>query len=117
MDMIDALTKDKEMKDRFLAAIASKAQLDASIIGKSDRCVLGNWLHGEGERKYPFLRSFKPCVEAHAAFHVQAAKVVRQINGGEYEDAKALMEDNSAYAKALSTLAVAALALKKEAKI
>ena len=117
MNLADAVLKDQELKEKFLAAIAAKAQLDATIIGKSDRCVLGNWLHGEGERKYPFLKSFKPCQEAHAAFHVQAAKVVRQINGGEYADAQAMMADNSPYAKALSTLALAAVALKKEAKL
>ncbi|HXA48352.1 MAG TPA: CZB domain-containing protein [Burkholderiaceae bacterium] len=117
MNLAEAVLKDQELKAKFLAAIASKGQLDAAVIGKSDRCVLGNWLHGDGERKYPFLKSFKPCVEAHAAFHVQAAKVARQINGGEYADAEALLADNSAYAKALSTLALATLALKKEAKL
>jgi methyl-accepting chemotaxis protein len=117
MDLSDALSKDKEMKGKFHAAIAAKTQLDAVIIGKSDRCVLGNWLHGEGERKYPFLRSFKPCVEAHAAFHAQAAKVVRQINGGEYADAEAMIADNTPYAKAMAALEAAALQLKKEAKI
>jgi hypothetical protein len=117
MDLNDALAKDKELKEKFLAAIAAKAQLDASIIGKSDRCVLGNWLHGDGERKYPFLKSFKPCSEAHAAFHVQAAKVVRQINCGEYADAQALIADNTAYAKALSALELAVVNLKKDAKL
>jgi hypothetical protein len=117
MNLAEAVLKDQELKEKFLAAIASKGQLDAVVIGKSDRCVLGNWLHGEGERKYPFLKSFKPCVEAHVAFHVQAAKVVRQINGGEYAEAQAMLDDNSAYAKALSTLALAAMALKKEAKL
>jgi hypothetical protein len=117
MDLVDALAKDKELKEKFLAAMAAKAQLDASIISKSDRCVLGNWLHGEGERKYPFLKSFKPCSEAHAAFHAQAAKVVRQINGGEYADAQTMISDTSAYAKALQTLETAVQQLKKEAKI
>lgn len=117
MNLAEAVIKDQELKEKFLAAIAAKAQLDAVVIGKSDRCVLGNWLHGDGERKYPFLKSFKPCVEAHAAFHAQAAKVVRQINGGEYADAEAMLADNSPYAKALSTLALAALALKKEARL
>lgn len=117
MDLGDALAKDKGMTERFLAAIAAKAQLDVSIISKSDRCILGNWLHGEGERKYPFLRTFKPCVETHAAFHAQAAKVVRQINGGEYEDAQAMIADNTPYAKALSALETATMLLKKEAHL
>ena len=117
MNLAEAVMKDQELKEKFLAAIAAKGQLDAAIIGKSDRCVLGNWLHGEGERKYPFLKSFKPCQEAHAAFHAQAAKVVRLINGGEYADAQAMLANNTPYAKALSMLAQTAVALKKEAKL
>ena len=117
MNLDEALAKDKELKEKFLAAIAAKAQLDAVIIGKSDRCTLGNWLHGDGERKYPFLKSFKPCVEAHAAFHAQAAKVVRQINGKEYADAEAMVGDNTAYSKSYAALEAAIVLLKKEAKL
>ena len=117
MNLDDAIAKDKELKQKFVAAIAAKAQLDAAIIGKTDRCVLGNWLHGEAERKYPFLKSYQPCVEAHTAFHAQAGKVVRQINGGEYADAQAMIGDNTAYAKALNALEAAVLLLKKDAKL
>lgn len=117
MNLVEALLKDQELKEKFLAAIAAKAQLDEKIIGKSDRCMLGNWLHGEAERKFPFIKSFKPCVEAHAAFHVQAAKVARQINIGEYAAAEAMLNDNTPYAKALSAFVLAAVALKKEARL
>lgn len=117
MNLDEALAKDKELKDKFLVAIAAKAQLDAMIIGKADRCILGNWLYGEAERKYPFLKSYKPCLDAHAAFHVQAAKVVRQINGGEYADAQALIADNSAYAKSFAALEAAVMQFKKDAKL
>ena len=117
MNLVEAVKKDQELKEKFLAAIAAKSQLDASVIGKSDRCMLGNWLHGDAERMYPLLKSYKPCVAAHAEFHVQAAKVVRQINIGEYETAQAMLNDNTPYAKALSNLVLAALALKKEARL
>jgi len=117
MNLAEAVMKDQELKEKFLAAIEAKGHLDAAIIGKSDRCMLGNWLHGDGERKFPLLKSFKPCVTAHAEFHVQAAKVVRQINIGEYETAQAMLADNTPYAKALSALAIAAVTLKKEARM
>lgn len=117
MNLDDAIAKDKELKEKFIAAIAAKAQLDAAIIGKPDRCVLGNWLYGEAERKYPFLKSYKPCVEAHAAFHAQAGKVVREINGGEYADAQAMLGDNTAYSKAFNALEAAVSLLKKDAKV
>lgn len=117
MNLVEALVKDQELKEKFLAAIAAKSQLDEKIIGKSDRCMLGNWLHGEAERKFPFIKSFKPCIEAHAAFHVQAGKVARQINIGEYAAAEAMLADNTPYAKALSAFVLSAMALKKEARL
>jgi hypothetical protein len=117
VNLIEAYTRDKELKDRFLEAINTKAQIDAAIIGKPDRCVLGNWLHGEAERKCQFLKAYKPAVEAHTAFHVQAAKVVKLINGREYDDAQAAVADGSAFAKALLNLGVALAKLKSEAKM
>ena len=117
MSLDQALTTDRELKDKFQAAITAKGKLDAAIIGKLDRCPLGQWLYGEAERKYPFLKSFKPCVEAHAALHQQAAKVVRQINGSEYADASAMLDDKAAYAKAFATLEAAVVQLKKDAKL
>ncbi len=117
MNLDEALSKDEELKTKFQNAVTAKAPLDAVIIGKTDRCVLGNWLYGEGERKYQFLKGYKPCVEAHAAFHLQAGKVVRQINGGEYEDAQAMIADGSAYSKAFVALDAAVKQLKKDAKL
>jgi hypothetical protein len=117
VNLIQAYTQDKELKDRFLEAINSQAQIDAGIIGKQDRCVLGNWLHGEAERKCQFFKTYKPALEAHAAFHVQAAKVAKLINGREYDDARAALADGSAFAKALLILGMALAKLKAEAKM
>ncbi|TDK68435.1 CZB domain-containing protein [Sapientia aquatica] len=117
MDLRSVYEKDKELKDKFIAAIESKWQLDDSIIAKSDRCELGAWLSGEAERKYKFLKSYKPCIEAHDAFHVQASKVARQINLGEYESAKAMIADGTPFYKSLAQLGVALIALKKDAKL
>lgn len=117
MNLIEAYTRDKELKDRFLEAINSQTQIDVAITGKPDRCVLGNWLHGEAERKCQFLKAYKPAVEAHTAFHVQAAKVAKLINGREYEDARTAMAEGSAFAKALLNLGVALAKLKSEAKM
>jgi len=117
MDLRGAYEKDKELKDKFIAAIESKWQLDDTMIAKSDRCELGGWLSGEAERKFKFLKTYKPCVDAHDAFHAQATKVARQINLGEYESAKAMIADGSPFYKSLSALGVALIALKKDAKL
>lgn len=117
MNLIEAYNRDKELKDRFLEAIDAKAQVDASIIGKQDRCVLGNWLHGEAERRCQLLKSYKPAVAAHEAFHVQAAKVAKLVNVKEYDDARAALEPGTPFSKTLLELGVALAKLKAEAKM
>lgn len=117
MDIVDALNKDLEFKDKVHAAIAAKAQLDAGLIGKSDRCMLGNWLHGDGERKYPLMKSFRPCVDAHTAFHQQAAKIVRQLNLGEYQQVESMLADGTPFAAALADLRMKVALLKRDARI
>lgn len=117
MDLDEALSKDMELRKKFLTAIAERQQFDAAAILKTDVCALGNWLYGEGERKCKFLKSYKPCLEAHAAFHVQAGKVARQINLGEYDNAKAELAENTAYFKAFVALYAAVKLLKTEAKL
>jgi len=117
MDLRAAYEEDKALKDKFVAAIESKWQLDAPIISKADRCVLGNWLHGEADRKYKFLKSYKPCMEAHDEFHTQAAKLARQINLGEFDAARAMLENGSPFSKSLAALGLALIQLKKDAKL
>jgi len=117
MELRAAYEEDKALKDKFIAAIESKWQLDAAIISKADRCVLGNWLCGEADRKYKFLKSYKPCMEAHDEFHTQAAKVARQINLGEFDAATAMLENGTPFSKSLANLGLTLIQLKKDAKI
>ncbi|MET3108441.1 hypothetical protein AAKU67_002989 [Oxalobacteraceae bacterium GrIS 2.11] len=117
MDLRAAYEEDKGIKDKFVAAIESKWQLDASIISKADRCGLGNWLHGEADRKFKFLKSYKPCMDAHDEFHTQAAKVARQINLAEYDAALAMLQSGTPFSKSVIALGSALIQLKKDAKI
>lgn len=117
MDLRAAYEEDKALKEKFIAAIESRWQLDAAIISKADRCNLGNWLHGEAERKYKFLKSYKPCMDAHDEFHTQAAKIARQIVLGEYDSARAMLEGGTPFSKSLATLGMTLIQLKKDAKI
>lgn len=117
MDLEEAIAKDGEVRQKLLAAIDGKYQLDVKAAAKVDACVLGNWLHGEGERKFPFVKSFQPCVEAHDAFHAEVEKIVRQINLGEYDQAKAMLANGTACTKAFIAMVGAVRQLKKDAKL
>ena len=117
MNLDEALVKDGELRQKLLAAIAGKYQLDPKSVAKLDGCTLGNWLHGEGERKFPFVKSFRPAVDAHAAFHAEMEKVARQVNLGEYEQAEAMLASGTPCAKAFVAMVAAVRQLKKDAKL
>jgi hypothetical protein len=117
MNLEEALAKDGEMRQKLLAAINNKFELDSKSAAKVDACMLGNWLHGEGERKFPFLKSFKSCVDKHDAFHAEVEKVVRQINLGEYEQAKAMLASGTSCTKAFLAMVAAVRLLKVEARL
>lgn len=117
MNLEEALAQDGELRKKLLAAIAGKYQLDAKAVGKNDVCSLGNWLHGEAERQYPFVKSYRPCVESHSAFHVEVEKVVRQINLGEYEQAQAMLASGTPCTKAFIAMVAAVREFKKDIKL
>ncbi len=117
MNLEEALVKDGEMRQKLLAAIAGKFQLDGKSVAKVDACMLGNWLHGEAERKFKFLKSYGPCVDAHATFHAEVEKVARQINLGEYEQAKAMLASGTSCTQAFLAMVAAVRQLKVDAKL
>lgn len=117
MNLDEALVKEGELRKKLLAAIAGKYQIDPKSIVRVEACVLGNWLHGEAERRFPFVKSYRPCVDAHAAFHAELEKVVRQINLGEYEQAEAMLANGTPCAKAFVGLVAALRQLKQDAKL
>jgi len=117
MNLEDALAKEMEIKSKLLAAISGRYELDPKGMSKVDACVLGNWLHGEGEGKFPFVKSFSPCVEAHDAFHAEVEKIVRQINLGEYEQAQAMLANGTPCTRAFVAMVGAVRRLKKDAKL
>jgi hypothetical protein len=117
MNLEEALAKDAEMRPKLLAAIAGKYPLDAKAFGKLDACMLGNWLHGEAERRFQFLKSYRPCVDAHDAFHAEVEKVVRKIDLGEYQEAQAMLASGTPCTKAFIALVAAVRQLKADAKL
>lgn len=117
MNVDEALVKEGELRTKLLAAIAGKYQLDAKGVAKVDACTLGNWLHGDAERKFPFVKSYQPAADAHDAFHAELEKVARQINLGEYEQAEAMLASGTPCAKAFVGMVAAVRQLKKDAKL
>lgn len=117
MNVDEALVQEGELRTKLLAAIAGKYQLDPKGIAKVDACNLGGWLHGEAERKYPFVKSYRPAVDAHDAFHAELEKVVRQLNLEEYAEAEAMLKSGTPCAKAFVAMVAAVRQFKSDAKL
>jgi methyl-accepting chemotaxis protein len=88
--------------------------MDSATISRDDCCKLGKWLHGQAKRDYSYLDSYRDCVKKHAAFHIEAGRVAKAINAGQYAAAEAMLDKNSRYASVSADVCKAIMALKKE---
>jgi methyl-accepting chemotaxis protein len=71
--------------------------LDPAVVGRDDRCPLGQWLHGEGRDQAS--QTFDDLRRAHAEFHECAGDIVRQVDSGASVRAERLLGDGSDFAK------------------
>jgi len=117
MDLNNAIQAHGEWKLKLRMAIQKSEKLDVPAISADNKCALGQWLHGEAKMKFGALKSYGDCVQKHAAFHREAAKVGTSINSGDMKTASAALENGTPYTNASSAVAVAILALKKEASL
>jgi methyl-accepting chemotaxis protein len=70
--------------------------LDPDVVGRDDRCPLGQWVYGEGRDQAS--ATFDELRVAHAAFHECAGSIVRRINDGETVSPERALGDGSDFA-------------------
>jgi hypothetical protein len=114
MDLDAAIAAHAQWKVRLRTAIREKQSLDAKTLSKDDQCPLGQWLHREARARLAGLNGYAPCLQAHAAFHTEAAKVAAAVNSAKYDEALAML-DSTAYGQASSKVVLTLAALRKEA--
>lgn len=66
----------------------SQEQLDETLICKDDRCDLGKWIHGNGQKFYGGEATFQHLLGDHAAFHRAAGSIVEQHKQGNEKEAR-----------------------------
>jgi methyl-accepting chemotaxis protein len=98
-DFGKAIEAHRAWKVRLRKAIADQERLDAETLCRDDRCPLGQWLHGEGGRRWGSRPSFVDLLRKHAEFHQEAGGVAKRINDGRYEDAERLIGSGSRFAQ------------------
>jgi hypothetical protein len=87
--------------------------LGSAEVRALDRCVLGQWLHGEGA-KHSMLLEYQNLLKQHARFHDAAANVVDKANSGRETSADHALNFDSEYGEASRNVVKAIVDLKKK---
>jgi methyl-accepting chemotaxis protein len=65
--------------------------LDPATVCQDNRCTLGIWLHGPGQKACGHLGSFPTLVERHAGFHRLAGQILTDAGAGRRQQAAELL--------------------------
>jgi hypothetical protein len=90
IDIDTAIAAHENWKVRLHSQIAgnSTEQLDPALICMDDRCELGKWLHGPGQKSLGKYPAFSVLVARHRYFHVQASTVAAHVQAGDMASAE-----------------------------
>lgn len=91
--------------------------LDHNKVCLDNACMLGKWIHGEGQSFAPSNPSLFESVKiSHAKFHKTAGEVVRLINLGEKQKAETILSSSGPYVSVSEKTVSLIRQLKKEAE-
>jgi methyl-accepting chemotaxis protein len=78
-------------KHKLRSFLAGEGEpLDPDVVSRDDKCVLGCWIHGEGQR-YASDLHYSRLREKHADFHLCAGEVIRAKQSGDEAGARRLL--------------------------
>lgn len=104
-----------DWKVKLRQAIENKEQVDVETLAMDNVCMLGKWLYDEGtQQQLAGIEAYRECVHNHAHFHLEAAKVAREINRGNYDRASELLTLGHPYAQASADVAMSLHELRRE---
>jgi aerotaxis receptor len=115
-DLDQAVAAHLQWKVKLRNAIDRGETLDADTICRDDRCLLGQWLHGQGRQQWGHVPEFTTLLERHADFHRTVGAVVRQINAGHKDAALRALQGGTAFARATQATVMAIKALQRVAQ-
>jgi hypothetical protein len=87
--------------------------LKASDIAVDNKCVLGQWIYGEG-KKHAALPEYGALKGAHTKFHTVAADVVRRADSGKNVSEELALGGASDFSRASSEVVKAILNMKSK---
>jgi hypothetical protein len=96
LNFMEAITAHQKWKTRLSNYLAgtSTEKLDYRQICRDNQCVLGKWINGSGGDKYGHMPVFSQLKMAHGQFHLAAGSIVKLVDEGQSEDARAALRQD-----------------------
>ena len=114
MNFEAAVAAHEAWKMRLRSAMRNGNGLDADVIGRDDCCELGRWLRHAAPHRLRASVAFAECMQVHAGFHLEAARIAVAVNEGRHADADAMLAPGSSYAHASDAVVAALARLQRE---
>lgn len=116
MKLDDAISSHLSWKIKLHQFLDGQGEkLDSRNVQRDDVCALGQWLHGVG-KAHANRAEFTNLLKEHAQFHRTAADVVRAIELGGRDRAKALLAPAGQFEQASESTVSAIVRLKRVVK-
>ena len=117
MDFDVAVCTHSKWKRKLRQCLAKHDHtLSPTDVSLDDKCVLGQWIHGEGA-SYSSFPEYTKLKYEHARFHMVAAELVRKANSGDSVDAEMEPCANSEFSTSSSAIVIALMAMKKRLSV
>lgn len=84
MDLNKALVSHTEWRTKLRVAVKNREPLDASKVGRDDRCELGQWLAGPARKQFGTAPELERLRIAHREFHQELGKVAQFLTAKDY---------------------------------
>lgn len=90
LDIDKAIAAHENWKARLQKRLdgTSDEVLDPAVVCLDNRCDLGKWLHGPGNKRLGHYPAFTVLIARHQYFHQQAGTVVAQTQAGDVDGAQ-----------------------------
>jgi hypothetical protein len=89
--------------------------INASEVQQDNKCVLGQWIYGEGA-SWSTLPEYATLKAEHAKFHTAAAQVVTKADKGQDTSEETALGAQSAFSAASKAVVTAIMAMRRKAQ-
>jgi methyl-accepting chemotaxis protein len=114
MDLDEAIATHSKWKHKLRQSLAKHdGSLRPSEVSLDHKCVLGQWIYGEGA-SHSSLPEYAKLKYEHARFHLIAAEIVKKANSGKSIDAEIAPCSNSEFSTSSSAIVIVLMAMKKQ---